>query len=283
MKKLLEFRLFDLLKDKDNEVFLNKVKKENPDKYMLFVNILGRKGLEIAKTEYEEYDPTYVKIKKEKEKKEQTEWRKQNNKEKKEQQHDELLKKYSSEINEVNNILKNSLLKRIEKNIENDKNLSYFLKYAKTHYTKDFLKILKDNRDIEDTFKVYDYPDGTPRGYRFLIDTLSYSVDDEFEDSRIIILKISQYYILTSKKLTYNIDFNLDTVYELPGDRNKEKDFIEQRSNYLDKLTRIGLDKDELYKIIFGTFSKLLSKEVYDKWYEDWKLKNRMKKYNIAL
>lgn len=281
MKKLLEFRLFDLLKNKDNEDFLNKVKKENPDKYMLFVNILGRKGLEIAKTEYEEYDPNYVKIKKEKEKVEKAEWRKQNNKEKKEQRHDELLKKYSSEINEVNNILKNSPLKKLEQNIENDKNLSYFLKYAKTHYTKDFLKILKDNRNIEDTFRVYDYPDGTLRGYRFLIDTLSYSVDDQFEDSRI--LKISQYYILTSKKLTYNIDFNLDTVYELPGDRNKEKDFIEQRSKYLDKLSRVGLDNDELYKIIFGVFSKSLSNEVYDKWYEDWKFKNRINKYNIAL
>jgi hypothetical protein len=75
----------------------------------------------------------------------------------------------------------------------------------------------------------------------------------------------------------------LDTVYELPGDRNKEKDFIEQRSNYLDKLSRVGLDNDELYKIIFGIFSKLVSKEVYDKWYEDWKFKNKLKKYNIAL
>jgi hypothetical protein len=149
MKKLLEFRLFDLLKDKDNEDFLNKVKKENPDKYMLFVNILGRKGLEIAKTEYEEYDPNYVKIKKEKEKVEKAEWKKQNNKEKKEQRHDELLKKYSSEITEVYDILKNSSLKKLKQNIENDKNLSYFLKYTKIHYTKDFLKILKDNRNIE--------------------------------------------------------------------------------------------------------------------------------------
>ena len=38
MKKLLEYRVFDLLKDPDNEKFLSKVKTENPDLYVQFTS-----------------------------------------------------------------------------------------------------------------------------------------------------------------------------------------------------------------------------------------------------
>jgi len=69
MKKLLEFRAFDILKDEKNQEFLKKIKTENPDLYSTFVNIIGKKGLEIAKQKYEPYDPEYKKILKEKEKK----------------------------------------------------------------------------------------------------------------------------------------------------------------------------------------------------------------------
>ncbi len=72
MKKILEYRVFDLLKDKDNEKFLDKVKKENPDMYAKFLNLVGNKGLEVAKQKYQEYDPEYVELKKQEEKEKKT-------------------------------------------------------------------------------------------------------------------------------------------------------------------------------------------------------------------
>ena len=132
--KILEFRLYDLLKNKDNEDFLNKVKKENPDKYSMFINILGNKGLETAKLKYEIYDPEFIKKEKEKEKTEKAEIRKQNRIYNKEQFHNEILQKYSSEINAINDILRNSLLKKIQKLIKNDRNLLRFSKFIKTKY-----------------------------------------------------------------------------------------------------------------------------------------------------
>ena len=69
MKKLLEFGVFDILKDPKNEEFLDKVKKENRDLYPQFLNILKRKGLEVAMKEYEPHDPNYIKIMQKRDKK----------------------------------------------------------------------------------------------------------------------------------------------------------------------------------------------------------------------
>jgi len=68
------------------------------------------------------------------------------------------------------------------------------------------------------------------------------------------------------------------------SDRNKEKEFLRQRSEYLNgnKLIKNNLTILDLNKII-SIFSELVGKKYYDKWYEDWKLKNKAKKYNIAL
>ena len=59
MKRILEYKVFDILKNKENENFLDKVKKENPDLYSKFLNIIGNKGLEIAKQKYQEYYPEF--------------------------------------------------------------------------------------------------------------------------------------------------------------------------------------------------------------------------------
>jgi len=68
MKRLFEFKVYDILQDKDNEKFLDKVKKENPDLYTRFLNIVGNKGLDVAKEKYKEFDPVLVKIQQQKDK-----------------------------------------------------------------------------------------------------------------------------------------------------------------------------------------------------------------------
>ena len=48
MKRLFEFRVYDIIKDDNNREFLNKVKDENPELYDRFMSLIGNKGLEIA-------------------------------------------------------------------------------------------------------------------------------------------------------------------------------------------------------------------------------------------
>jgi hypothetical protein len=105
MRRILEFRVYDILKDPENEKFLDQVKKENPNLYSKFLNIVGNKGLEKAKEKYKEYDPIAV------EKIEKAEKEKQRliNKEKLEKAKKEyrnlILNKYKDKIDEINNIL----------------------------------------------------------------------------------------------------------------------------------------------------------------------------------
>ena len=75
MNRILEYRVFDLLKDPENEKFLDKVKKENPDEYNRFLNLVGNKGLEVAKQKYQIYDPEYKKQKEAEEKAEKLFWK----------------------------------------------------------------------------------------------------------------------------------------------------------------------------------------------------------------
>lgn len=273
--KILEFRLYDLLKNKDNEDFLNKVKKENPDKYSMFIDILGNKGLETAKLKYEIYDPEFIKKEKEKEKAEKAEIRKQNRINKKEQYHNEILQKYSSEINAINDILKNSLLKKIQKQIKNDGNLLRFSKFIKTKYTNNFLKILKNDFDIRHNL-TYDTPDGK-KSYNVFIDKLEYIYDDWYESNTILTIK--QHYNLAENKFLFDISFNFSNN-DFSFDHNKENDFIDSRNSYLDNLKLYHIDKVELYKNI-NNFSKLFNKNFYDDWYKDWTFKNKVNKYNL--
>lgn len=274
--KILEFRLYDLLKNKDNEDFLNKVKKENPDKYSMFIDILGNKGLETAKLKYEIYDPEFIKKEKEKEKAEKAEIRKQNRINKKEQYHNEILQKYSSEINAINDILKNSLLKKIQKQIKNDGNLLRFSKFIKTKYTNNFLKILKNDFNIRHNLTTYDTPDGK-KSYNVFIDMLEYIYDDLYESNTILTIK--QYYNLVENKFLFDISFNFSNN-DFSFDHNKENDFIDSRNSYLDNLKLYHIDKAELYKNI-NNFSKLFNKNFYDDWYKDWTFKNKVNKYNL--
>ncbi|MCK9415794.1 hypothetical protein M0Q97_03940 [Candidatus Dojkabacteria bacterium] len=274
--KILEFKLYDLLKNKDNEDFLNKVKKENPDKYSMFIDILGNKGLETAKLKYEIYDPEFIKKEKEKEKTEKAELRKQNRIYNKEQFHNEILQKYSSEINVINDILRYSLLKKLQKQIKNDGNLLMFSKQTKAKYTNNFLKILKNDFYIRRNLTIYDTPDGKKSDNVF-IDMLEYIYEDLYYEA---ILTIKQHYNLAENKFLYDVSYKFSIGEDFSFDRNKESDFIDGRNNYLDKLKLYNIDKVELYKNI-NIFSKLFSKNFYDDWYKDWTFKNKVNKYNL--
>lgn len=274
--KILEFRLYDLLKNKDNEDFLNKVKKENPDKYSMFISILGNKGLETAKLKYEIYDPEYIRKKKEIEKSELVKIKKQNRIYNKEQFHKDILQQYSSEINIIEDILRNSMLKRLQKQIKNDKNLLTFSKHTKEKYTNNFLKILKNNSDIRHTLEIYDTPDGK-KSYNIFIDMLEYIYDDFYYETKPI-LTIKQFYNLAENKFLYDISYNFNDGFSF--DHNKENDFIDERNHYLDKLKLYHIDNVELYKNI-NIFSNLFSKKFYDDWYIKWTFKNKVNKYNI--
>jgi hypothetical protein len=69
MRKIYEYRVFDILKVPENEKFLAKVKKENPDLYTKFLNLVGNKGIEKTKEIYVDYDPEVVKKREAKKKK----------------------------------------------------------------------------------------------------------------------------------------------------------------------------------------------------------------------
>lgn len=276
--KILEFRLYDLLKNKDNEDFLNKVKKENPDKYTMFVNILGNKGLETAKFKYKIYDPEFIKKEKEKEKAEKTEIKKQNRIYNKEQFHNLILQEYSSQIKTINDILKNTLLKKIKKQIKNDGNLLMFSKHTKAKYTNNFLIILKNNFDIRSNLIIYDTPNGKI-SINIFIDKLEYNYNDLYNDDDVI-LTIKQYYNLAENKFLYDVSYNFSGGDFFSFDRNKDDNFVDERNHYLDNLKLYKIDKVELYKNI-NIFSNLFSKKFYDDWHYKWTFNNKANKYNL--
>lgn len=51
-----EISLTSYTKDTDANIFLNKVKEENPDKFPRFLNIVRNKGLDVAKEKYIPFD-----------------------------------------------------------------------------------------------------------------------------------------------------------------------------------------------------------------------------------
>lgn len=278
MKKILEFRLFDLLKNKDNEEFLDKVKKENPKLYTQFINILGRKGLNVAKNEYEEYDPNYVKIRKEKE----LEQRKRDSKEKTRQKtreyENELLLKYKPEINEVENILLKSELFKIGDYIKNNKILNAYLTQcnAKSQY-KDVFSKLTNNPKILARYINARYP------IEFNIDHLNYqfSIRRNSEFIKRPLINIYQLYNYSTKELRYSVYFNLSFVNKLPDmDKNKNRDFLKLRYTYVESLNNNNVDKNELYKLI-DKYTTYLSDEYYENWLEDRTLKQQIEIYNI--
>jgi len=131
MRRIYEFKVFDILKDKGNEEFLDMVKKENPNLYSKFLNIVGNKGLEIAKDKYNYYTPEEVNRRKEEERsnnvRQRTEERDRVNK--------SFLDNFKGEIDEVNEILKDSELKKLSKLMKVDLSISEILKGTKKTYS----------------------------------------------------------------------------------------------------------------------------------------------------
>lgn len=277
MKKILEYRVFDLLKDKDNADFLDKVKKENPNMYTRFLNLVGNKGLEKAKEMYQEFDPEYVKIKKQQEKDRQLELKRLRTKEGKIEARNKILDKYSEEIEEFNNILKNSYLKSLEKKIKNNKILNDYLVSvnAKKSYSNLFNQALKKPEKL---IRMFDYD--------IKIDSLSfpykrYGWEYDTTKRRDLIL-IIQYYNIKTKKFKYLINFNFpltwwDLDYVLPKfDVKKDEKFIDARNDAINKFSNSFKDREELDTIL-NKVTYLLSDEVYDK----WKLQQDVNKYNL--
>jgi len=279
MRKIFEFKAFDVVNNPENQEFLKKVKTQNPDLYSRFVSIIGNKGLEVAKDKYNEYDPEWIKNRFRVKKKEKR-------KENKEQKKEDILKKYESEINNINSILKTSPLKKeILDFINDDKVLSQYLKSCgtKKHYTNLFLNDLKKplrlGRNFESRF-----------GEILTIDKLEFSdifqgdwtisgafYGDERKGYRY--LEIDQLIELKNNKLSYTIlpSFPVDDEYLIKKDREREKEFIQERTDLINgKFKKYGLDIKGLYDVI-----KQISYALSDDFYNDWKIEKDADRYNV--
>jgi hypothetical protein len=274
MKRILEYKVFDLLKDKDNVEFLDKVKKENPDMYAQFLSTLGNKGLEVAKKKYQDYDPEFVKSEKLRKKRENT-------KEFKDKKKEEILITWADEIKEIEDILSNTKLKNVQNYIESNSIISKYIRSAgyKKKYENVFLKLIKTPFSLAREFR---------SRYNIHIDTLTFIdkyYDKFFGGNKNIFIRVDQFYVMTSiKTVFFNIKFSMpntdddDEYYSMPSvDRNKDSKFLEYRNNYIRMNLNLNrIDIIELYETI-KEFSNVLS----DDYYENWKLEQQANKYNI--
>jgi len=275
MKKILEYKVFDILKDPENQKFLDKVKKENPDLYTKFLNLVGNKGLQVAKEKYVEHDPEEVKIRKEKEKKEKALLQKLGRQEYKKQKNQEILDTYKKEIDEIESILLLSELKTLPNIMFNDTIIGNFLDGVKKKYTNIFKKLLKTPKYL--FIKL---------NHNIIIDNVVFYLSPFWvEEKPSILIEISQLYNLKTKELKYSINFSLSSDdYWSPivkSDRKKEEEFLESRNGFINKLNKNNISKEELYDIIFKKFRTAISDEVYEKWKEEYKLKKDVDKYNL--
>lgn len=263
MKKILEYRVFDVLKNKENEEFLDKVKKENPDLYVRFLNLVKNKGLDIAKDKYQEHDPEYIKSEKQRIKREKT-------KEFKEKKQQQLLRVYSNEINSFKITIDNTLLKRIQKIINADKNiLEYLNNFRIRKRYKSFLNdILKNLKYLRSRSTVK-------------LDALSYYKleysEYEFEKYEATVILIRQNYLLTEDLSYFKLDFNpVVAKFGSVKEVIKGEEYIKYRNKEISNLSEGNLNEEQLIKKI-KKFSYYLSEDFY----EEWKLKNDAQKYNL--
>ncbi len=280
MKKILEYRVFDILKDPENEKFLDKVKKENPDEYTRFLNLIGNKGLEVAKQKYQIYDPEYKKQQLEIEKAEKARRKKLGRKELKK----EIIQGYlffnKDKIDEIENLLLNSPLKKFETFIKRDSRISNYLESckAKKHYKNEFKDLLKNPRfrRVGGIIKV--------DSLRFSTTNFSYETGERETDN---IINIVHWYNLDTKKSLFNLtlysfDMSPESNYFPKIDHNKEASFLRQRKElFKDKLSKNNIDETELYSTLFKEFSVYFDERFYKDWYEKWKLNQSVNKFNI--
>jgi len=277
MKLILEYKVFDLLKNPENEKFLSKVKKENPDLYVRFLNILGNKGLEAAKQKYNFYDPEVKKAREDAEKSEKLR-RKQLGRKKLREIYDEgLLLKYKNEIDEIEDILFNTYFIPLASKIEKDPRISKYLKSfkAKKWYKNIFKDFIKKPINLRYGF-----------AHNLNLDILAFVINrynvfkEEVEKTSII--KIIRSYDVKTKELYYTVNFKLydelSNSYFL-SKLNKEKDiqFLIQRNEYIKSLNQSNLSEEELNDIIFNKFSNILDENSYN----EWKIKQMTNKYNL--
>lgn len=272
MKRILEYKVFDILKNKENEKFLDKVKQENPDLYSKFLNIVGNKGLEVAKQKYQEYEPEFIKSENLRKKRERT-------KEIKEEKKQKILNDFEPQIQSIEKILINSPLKKIERFIKNDENISNYLKNYRIekHYKKDFLEFLKNPSKHLTQIK---------RG-KLRIESLNYSrrtySEYDFEMTTVIINIIHFYEsgmnifdeLETSEKETFWLDFQTSKSLTY-AERLKETEFILDRNSEIKKLGNKYVTETELFDNM-EKYSYYLS----DEYYKEWKFKNTVNKYNL--
>ncbi len=250
MKRLFEFRVYDIMKDDDNREFLNKVKDENLDLYDRFMSLVGNKGLEIAKKKYLEFDPSEVKrVKREKKK----QIRKQS-------EYDYLMGLYSNILGELTEYLKISPLKDVLNIITQEKNLKNWKKQYRTGNLKisnSYITSFSESKPI-DTVVI------TPRIYKNP-DILEFR-----EDSFTIYQYVS--FSRDRKNITgyhFSIKFDFDFDFEI-------SEFEECKLSKIKKLRRTNMDINYLQEIL-EKFKYYMS----NKYEEDWKIEQEAKKYNM--
>ena len=272
MKKIFEFKVFDILQDKENVKFLDKVKKENPDLYTKFLNLIGNKGLDFAKDKYQEYEPEYVKQKIEKEKKISDAEKKKIKKEKQEFEKQEVLKKYKDVIDEIESAMFSFDLYEIESEISKDKNIQNYIKSCSTRKSREN----KFNQTLKKSASVLEYE----LNNRYLsLEIVKYKTNFTYSyyHNNINIIFLEYFYNIKQKKLEFTVSFNLFDEPILSMEKNKEEEFLFDRNRYIIKeLNKFRVSKEEVIDSI-----KNLSYTLSDEYYNDWKIKNDADKYNI--
>lgn len=254
MKRLFEFRVYDIMKDDDNREFLNKVKDENPELYGRFMSLVGNKGLKIAKQKYFEFDPVEV-AEREKLRKKEEKQKKKDESEEKSRNH--FLSKYLDIVNYINNYLRTSPLRSVIKNVREEKNLINWVKQYKTEFKGIYSDSFSLTHDPIDSVKIL------PPNHK---------MHHEFGDSRSI--EIKQYIDkLTTDKKVERFKFQARFNFEPYG----MNDFIiDQRLKIGELTTYKSLTLEEL-NILLEKFKYYMS----DKYKEDWKIEQEAEKYNL--
>lgn len=284
MKKIFEFKVFDVLQDAENVKFLDKVKKENPNLYNKFLNLIGNKGLSVAKDKYKEFEPEYVKKQQELEKIEKSRLNKLLNKQKKEEEKENILNKYKNEIDKIENYVYDLTIYDIEKYINNDKNIiNYFKKLGdkKSKTKNEFNDYLKNTKKLEEFFLQKEKTKKDFFSSRIKLNSLNYTIKqlDHYDTTNSKIISIDRYLDIYDN-IIYTLYINFESPYDnfwIITKYDKEEEYYDDIKKYANNLSLYEfINIDELYKKI-----DLLSYILSDEYYEEWKIKKNAEKYNI--
>jgi len=282
MKRILEYNTYDIFKDPENEKFLDKVKSENRDLYAKFLNIIKRKGLDVAKKEYEEYDPNYIKIRNQRQKEEKALRKKQSTKEFKEEHNKQILNSLKPELDEITKILFKSPLNSLARYIQHNERISEYLDSykARKQYTNNMQKLLKEPYKIS----LYNLFKNEVNIDTLFFSAKYYNVWDSDRDQSKMIIRLDHFYNLETKKSTFSIYYNLfkeDDYYKTKIDNNKIDLFLTKRYEYAENhINCIKGDLKDIFESI-NKFSALLDEEIYKNWKKKYDFSIAKKKYNM--